>query len=100
MASSKHIKVWLLLLLQRRRDICSGLVEGTVRDSHGAAVPNSTVALQREDGKTILTAKTDRSEGKFRFTALEAGEYTLKLMPTATMRRRFSLCCGRGNRFR
>lgn len=79
MASIKHImRVLLLLLLSAGATFAQGLVEGTVRDGHGAAVPNSAVTLQREDGKTILAAKTD-AEGTFRFTALDAGEYTLKI---------------------
>ena len=68
----------LLVFLGVSAAFAQGIIEGTVRESHGASVPNSTVALQREEGKTIFSAKTD-AEGKFRFTALEAGEYTLKV---------------------
>ena len=68
----------VLLLLGVNATFAQGIVDGTVRDGHGAVVPNGSVSLEREEGKTTLSAKTD-AEGKFRFTALEAGEYTLKV---------------------
>jgi hypothetical protein len=66
----------LLVFLAVSSAFAQGIIDGTVRDKSGAAVPNSAVSLQREEGKTILAAKTD-TEGKFRFTALDGGEYTL-----------------------
>ncbi|MEQ1354199.1 MAG: TonB-dependent receptor [Candidatus Acidiferrum sp.] len=72
------LRFGLLVLLGVSAAFAQGIVDGTVRDGHGAVVPNGSVSLEREEGKTTLSAKTD-AEGKFRFTALEAGEYTLKV---------------------
>jgi hypothetical protein len=54
-----------------------GIIDGTVRDRNAAPVPNCAVSLQREEGRTLLSATTD-SEGHFRFTAVDAGEYAVK----------------------
>ncbi len=53
------------------------LIEGTVRDNSGNALRGVKVSLQREDGATTQTAETD-SEGRFQFSAIEAGAYAIK----------------------
>ena len=72
------VRFAVLVLLGVNATFAQGIVDGTVRDGHGAVVPKGSVSLEREEGKTTLSAKTDAG-GKFRFSALEAGEYTLKV---------------------
>src|SRR6266851_5719725 len=52
-------------------------IEGTVRNSTGQPLPNASVSLQHQDSGTTLTTVSD-SDGKFRFSAVEAGAYTLQ----------------------
>src|SRR5436190_12670589 len=52
-------------------------LKGTVRDSHGTAIPDTAVALWLED-KVVQQATTDEA-GKFRFQRLAAGDYVLKV---------------------
>src|SRR5467141_1712873 len=52
-------------------------IEGTVRNSAGQPLPNASVSLQHQDSGTALTTLSD-SDGKFRFSAVEAGAYTLQ----------------------
>src|SRR5437660_8973995 len=51
-------------------------IEGTVHDSSGRAVAKASVSLQHQDGGTALTTVSD-SDGKFRFSGVEGGAYTL-----------------------
>ena len=51
-------------------------IEGTVHDSSGRAVAKASVSLQHQDGGTALTTVSD-SDGKFRFSGVEGGGYTL-----------------------
>jgi hypothetical protein len=57
--------------------LAQSIVDGTVRDSSGRAIPGATVSLHRENGRAVAPAVTD-SEGKFRFASVEAGEFTLR----------------------
>jgi hypothetical protein len=77
-AANYSLRVLLFLFFAAGNACAQGMVDGTIRDGHGAAIPSSDVFLQREEGQTILETKTD-AEGKFRFTALDAGEYLLKV---------------------
>ena len=52
---------------------------GRCGTASGAAVPNSNVALQRDESKAVAATTTTDSAGKFRFMAVDGGEYTLKV---------------------
>ena len=52
-------------------------MQGQVTDSLGGALPNATVIAANEKG-VKFTALTD-SEGKYRFSALPAGRYTIRI---------------------
>src|SRR5437762_4464589 len=51
-------------------------IEGAVHDRSGRAVAKASVSLQHQDGGTALTTVSD-SDGKFRFSGVEGGAYTL-----------------------
>ncbi len=53
------------------------VIEGTVRNAAGQPVPNASVSLQHPEGGTPLTTVSD-SNGKFRFSGVEAGAWTLQ----------------------
>jgi hypothetical protein len=54
-------------------------LSGYARDRAGAGVASTSVELRLEEPpNTLFSARTD-DDGKFRFTALPAGTYTLKL---------------------
>jgi TonB-dependent receptor-like protein/carboxypeptidase family protein len=71
------LRVATLLLFLPCVALAQTAVEGTVHDKSGAAVPNASISLKQQDGGAVLTTVTD-SEGKFRFTGVEAGAYTLQ----------------------
>jgi len=52
-------------------------VEGLVRDASGNAVSGASVTLQRAEGSVLRSAITD-ANGKFHFSAVDAGAYKLK----------------------
>jgi TonB dependent receptor/Carboxypeptidase regulatory-like domain len=54
------------------------LVEGTVREGAGRAVPGASVALQHAEAGTVATTSTD-AEGKFHFAGIEAGANTVRV---------------------
>src|SRR5258708_7952993 len=56
----------------------SASIEGTVRNSQGAAVPAAMVHLQSKGGVQRLAALTD-GKGSYRFSALPDGAYTLRV---------------------
>jgi len=51
-------------------------IEGKVHDSSGRAVAKASVSLQHQDGGTALATVSD-SDGRFRFSGVEGGAYTL-----------------------
>ena len=73
------VRVWLLFFVAAGAAFAQGTIDGTVRDRSGAAVPNSNVALQRDESKAVAATTTTDSAGKFRFVAVDGGEYTLKV---------------------
>ncbi|MFC1443753.1 MFS transporter [Streptacidiphilus sp. N1-10] len=64
---------------ETRQDVAmagSGTLRGTVRTSAGHAVEDARVTLLDSTG-TVVAAATTGSDGQFRFTDLEPGEYTV-----------------------
>jgi len=53
-----------------------GSITGSVRDSQQAAIVNATVTAVEQDKKTTVAAKTD-AEGRFTFTNLLPGRYSI-----------------------
>lgn len=65
---------------------CAGLraqvsVAGTVVDPDGAAVPNIDVLLQGTAGNTANAQTNTDSNGRFRFSRMASGSYTLEVPP-------------------
>ncbi|HKX31327.1 MAG TPA: TonB-dependent receptor [Blastocatellia bacterium] len=56
----------------------SGSMTGTVLDKNGAAIINAKVGLTDQRKQLTLTATTDQ-EGRFAYTQLQPGEYTVKV---------------------
>ena len=57
----------------------SGSISGTVLDANGAQIENGVVTLESTDHKIERTTTTD-SLGFFKFTAVDAGTFKLKIM--------------------
>jgi hypothetical protein len=57
------------------------VVEGSVHDPSGNAVPNASVVLMRSNGVASQRGATD-GEGRFHFSGIEADAYTLKTSAT------------------
>src|SRR2546426_12410788 len=54
------------------------IVEGTVRDSSGAVVPNAAVVLRSLANDEVLQRTITDNEGSFRFAAVPPGEYVVR----------------------
>ena len=54
----------------------SGLLEGTVTDTTGAAVQKAAVQLINKDGKVVAKAETSKA-GDFKLKSVDAGTYKL-----------------------
>jgi outer membrane receptor protein involved in Fe transport len=80
---SKHILMLLLSVIAIwaahavYAQVNTATVSGTVMDSTGAAIPSATLNLQSIQTGVVRTAKSD-SEGRFAFTFVPIGAYTLK----------------------
>ncbi|HTF26445.1 MAG TPA: TonB-dependent receptor [Candidatus Limnocylindria bacterium] len=70
------LRVVCLILLISETAYGQTAIEGTAHDSSGRAVVKASVSLQHQDGGTALTTVSD-SDGKFRFSGVEGGAYTL-----------------------
>ena len=57
----------------------SAVVQGTVRDGQGRAVPQAQVQLQAKDSKQVLTAASDE-HGSYKFEHLRDGVYGLRVV--------------------
>lgn len=58
----------------------TGRFTGTIYDPSGAAVPNATVNMTNHKAKTLeMTTSESDADGNFKFQALPAGEYEMKL---------------------
>lgn len=53
-------------------------VEGTIRDFSGGPIRDAAVSLQRSDGRTVLSAVTNKA-GKFHLGVVDTGTYTLEV---------------------
>ncbi len=64
----------------RRLPISSGaaVIGGTVTDQTGASLPGATVDLQNASGAMVSSATTDL-QGRYAFSALPVGTYTLEI---------------------
>src|SRR5712664_1460238 len=71
------LRVLCLILLVSGVAYAQTAIEGTLRNAAGQPVPNASVSLQHQDSGTVLTTVSD-SDGKFRFSGLEAGACTLQ----------------------
>src|SRR5256885_160801 len=71
--------LWLLffLIIGVANSWAQNVVEGNVRDSKGQSLARVTVSVERSENK-VAQQTTTAAEGKFRFTGLDAGEYSLK----------------------
>lgn len=56
--------------------LAQSLLEGTIHDTAGRAIPGATVVLQRDD-YAVASAIAD-SKGQFHLVSVEAGDYTLR----------------------
>ena len=74
---SYSLRVVCLILLVSGVAYAQTAIEGTVRNAAGQPVPNASVSLQHRDGGTALTTVSN-SDGKFRFSGVEAGACTLQ----------------------
>lgn len=66
----------LAISLEAQSLSSSGHVEGVVVDSGGAIVPDAEVRLQNQGTGTLRVFRSDQA-GKFQFTAVPIGRYTL-----------------------
>ncbi|HZQ94361.1 MAG TPA: tetratricopeptide repeat protein [Candidatus Sulfotelmatobacter sp.] len=57
----------------------SSSLHGTVRDLQGRAVAHAQVQLQTKDSRQVFTATTD-SQGVYRFSNLQQGNYVLRVV--------------------
>ena len=72
------LRVVCLILLISGTAYGQTAIEGTVHDAAGRVVAKASVSLLHQDGGTALTTVSD-SDGRFRFSGVEAGAYTLKV---------------------
>jgi len=73
-------------------------IEGAVHDAAGRLVAKASVSLQHKDGGTALTTVSD-SDGRFRFSGVEGGAYTLGVEAAGYFKATYELCCARASRF-
>jgi hypothetical protein len=73
----KTVSILAVSLLLSAIAVAQTAVEGSLRDQSGKAVSGASVSLQRSEGSTAEQTTSD-SSGHFRFTAVDAGGYTLK----------------------
>jgi hypothetical protein len=64
-----------------RGQTISGSISGTVIDASGAVIPGQGVSLENAKTKQAWTVATS-TEGEFVFTALQPGEYAIKIEKT------------------
>src|SRR5713226_463892 len=67
-----------LILLLPGVAFAQAALEGTVHDHSGRSVLNAVDTLQHQGGGILFATLTD-SNGKFRFSAIEAGAYSLQI---------------------
>ena len=73
------LPLFLLLLVSVRCAPAEDVsIAGKVTDSRGDAVANTTVRLVADDG-SVVQQKATGSDGRFAFTGIRPGEYTLQL---------------------
>jgi TonB family protein len=68
-----------LATLQLSGQNLSGKFKGTIYDPSAAAVPNATVIMTNRKANTIEMTTSD-ADGNFKFMALPAGEYEMKVL--------------------
>jgi len=68
----------LLLCALSPLALAQTLLDGSVRDNSGKPVAGASVQLQRPDGAAVQTTSAAQ-DGTFRFAAVEAGPYKLKV---------------------
>jgi Carboxypeptidase regulatory-like domain len=68
--------LWVFWILACASSFATTEFEGTLADTQGQLVPNATIRLVRRADSTARESRTD-SQGRFRLTALEGGEYRL-----------------------
>ncbi len=69
--------LFFFLIIGVASSSAQAVVEGNVRDSKGQPLASVTVSVERSENKVTQQTTTD-ADGKFRFTRLDAGDYSLK----------------------
>ena len=83
-SSRRHFLMALPVLLilacnsRSAAQVISGTISGTVTDSSGAAIAGASVSLLNEGTKAVREDLSDQTGG-FSFTAIQPGEYTLRV---------------------
>src|SRR5688572_27686890 len=67
---------YLLLVISIQAQSVEGRLEGTIRDSQGAVIPNATITVKDLARGTTRTAVSER-EGRFSVPSLSPGNYQL-----------------------
>jgi TonB dependent receptor-like, beta-barrel/Carboxypeptidase regulatory-like domain len=71
------LRLVAVLLILTGLALAQAVLEGTIRDNSSKPLNGVKVSLQREEGETAQASETD-SEGRFQFSAVEAGAYVIK----------------------
>jgi hypothetical protein len=78
MVCSLRLYVLGLLLLSPAVALAQTSLDGTIHDAAGIPVADASISLQPQDGAKLADVTTDVN-GKFRFSALQAGAYRLQV---------------------
>src|SRR4051812_27489795 len=73
----KNLLVLLFSLLLSAVAFAQTAIDGTIRDQKGKPVSGVAVVLERAEG-SIADQTTSNAEGHFRFSAVDAGGYSVK----------------------
>jgi hypothetical protein len=80
-AAAMVLLLGLLLPASTLAQVDMGSISGVIRDPSGAGIPNAKVMLTNED-TNISTSTTAGSEGRYTFSPVKAGHYSLSASAT------------------